>query len=54
MKIAEGFRTAERAARIARMRGVIETARKRQRAVLEELARALVSPVPEPLGPRTP
>jgi len=53
MKIADGFRIAERAARIARMRGLIETARKRRCVPLEELARALTSPVPGPLGPRT-
>lgn len=51
MKIADGFRIAERAARIACMRGLIETARKRRCVPLEVLARALTSPVRGPWGP---
>jgi len=49
-KIAGGFRTASRAARCARLRGVIET-RQRQRAFLEEPTRVLVLSVPGTLGP---
>ena len=45
-KIAGGFRTPEGAARLAQLRGLIETARKQQRNVLDDLAGNLAPPLP--------
>ena len=46
MRIASGFRTQEGAARFGQLRGMIETARKQQRNILDDLAQHLASPLP--------